>query len=802
MLDRTARRAEPRERYIGRPLPRFEDERLVAGKGRYTDDFHLAGECHAVFVRSPHPAAAIRSIDTAEAQRQPGVLAVLTGADYVAAGGRPIDHFADPADARDPTRRAFRSAPGALSIDIPHLPLPIEHTRYLGEPVAMVVAETLALAMDAAECVRVDYEPLPHVTDAEQALDPAATLVDAQVAGNRVVEARFGDGEATARALAGAHLVVEQRFAAQRVANAQMEPRAVIASFDPQTETYRMVAGSQGAVRQRDTLAATLGIEKDRVEVVCPDVGGGFGPRTNLSPEQPILALAARRIGRPVRWTSTRSEAFLTDYQCRDLVLNVRMGFGRDGRIAAYECEIIGNIGAYTVAFVPISNCYRVMTGVYDVPQAAVTILGALTNTMPTAPYRGAGRPEATYAMERTLDIAARRLGLDRLDIRRRNLIARDRLPYTSAMDLTYDSGDFAANMEQALQAADWRGFPARRDAAARRGRRAGIGIANYVESPVGIPHERVDMTVEGEGRVRVVTGTQSTGQGHETSFAQVVADLFGITPRQVVLVSGDTRVVRSGGGTHSDRSMRLGGTLLVRNADEIIERARRIVIHRTGAAPEDVTFSDGLFRLTGGNESFDIFDVARLAETDATLPEDLRGPLAASKVFSGRIPAYPTGAAVCEVEIDPETGAVEVTRYTSVDDAGQPINPLILHGQVHGGIVQGAGQALFEEIVHDSGGQVATGSFMDYAMPRAGRMPRFTVDLVEDPTAGNPLRVKGGGESGITPALATTMNAIVDALADLGVEHLDMPASAARVWAAIAAATAAEPSRDHSVNT
>jgi aerobic carbon-monoxide dehydrogenase large subunit len=778
-----SRLAEP---YIGRPLPRFEDERLTTGNGRFTDDFHLPSSCHAAFVRSPYPAARIVRIGVAEALRAQGVLAVLTGADYVAAGGRPIEHAADPADARDHTRRAFRFFPGTLSVDIPHLPMPVERVRYLGESVAMVVAETAALAQDAAELVEVEYEELPHVLGAEQALAPGAPLVDANVEGNLVVQARFGDHEATERALAGSPLVVEQRFVNQRVANAQMEPRSAIVSLDPATGIYSMIAGSQGAVRQRDMLAAALGLEKDRVEVICPDVGGGFGPRTNLAPEQPMLAIAARMTGRPVRWTSTRSEAFLTDYQGRDLVLRARMGLTSEGLITAYACEIIGNVGAYTVSFVPMSNSFRIMTSVYDVPHAAATIRGALTNTVPTGPYRGAGRPEAIHAIERTLDIAARRLGIDRAEIRRRNLVSRVRLPYTSPMGLTYDSGDFAANMERALEASDWSGFGARRVGAEARGKLAGIGLANYVESPVGFAHERIDIAVESEGRIRVVTGTQSTGQGHETSFAQIVADLLGVEPRQVALISGDTRIVRSGGGTHSDRTMRLGGQLLVENAGKIVAKARMILASHMRCAAADVSWSDGLFRVAGSNESFDVFEVARLAEADETLPEAPGGPLSTSATFTGRLPAHPTGAAVCEVEVDPETGLVEVTRYISIDDVGQPINPLILHGQVHGGIVQGAGQALLEQMVHDSSGQVATGSFMDYALARADRMPSFSVSLMEDPTQGNPLRVKGGGESGITPALAATMNAVVDALAGLGLEHVDMPATPARIWALI----------------
>jgi len=787
MLDRMPDYAGTAQPFVGRPLPRFEDFRLVQGNGRFTDDFTLPRECHAVFVRSPYPHARIVAIDAADAGRQAGVLAIVAGADYVAAGGRPIGHFADPADARDHTKRAFRSFAGNVSIDIARLPMPTDRVRYLGEPVVLVVAESLAAAHDAAERVTVRYEALPSVTDAEAALRDGAPCIDKDIVGNLAVDARFGDSDGTDKAIAAATLVVEQTYVNQRIVCAQMEPRSVIVDFDAARGIIKMIAGSQGAIRQRDTLAAALGLERDKVEVICPDVGGAFGTRTNLAPEQAVLAVAARQIGRPVRWTSTRSEAFLTDYQCRDMITRVRMGFDARGRIAGYACEILGNVGAYTVAFVPMANSFRVMTTVYDVPRACVAIKGVLTNTVPTSPFRGAGRPEATYAMERTLDIAAARLKINRIEIRRRNLVAHKRLPYTSALGLTYDSGDFSGNLDRVLDIADWDGFAQRRKAARKRGRLAGIGVANYVESPVGIPHERIDVTVQPEGVVKVVTGTQSTGQGHETTFAQVMADRLGVTPDQVRLISGDTRIVQSGGGSHSDRSMRIGGALLVETSAGIVAKARDILAHHLHVSPEDVTFSDGLMRVKNTNDTFDVFEVARIAGRGGSLPDSLRGPLSASSSFTGRMPAYPTGAAVCEVEIDPDTGTVDVTRYTSIDDAGQPINPLILHGQVHGGIAQGVGQALYEGVVYDAGsGQVATGSFMDYQIARAHNMPSFSVDLSEDPTHGNPLRVKGGGESGITPALATTINAVVDALSEFGVEHIDMPATPAKIWTLI----------------
>jgi len=455
-----------------------------------------------------------------------------------------------------------------------------------------------------------------------------------------------------------------------------------------------------------------------------------------------------------------------------------------------------GNVGAHPVTYVPLSNAYRVTPTVYDIAVATVTIRGAFTNTVPTAPFRGAGRPEATFAIERLIDIAARRLGMDRLALRRRNLIRRAQLPYHSATGLIYDSGNFRANMDGAVKLADWAGFAARRREAKRRGRLAGIGIASYVESPVGQPNEYVRVTVSADRAIEAVAGTQSSGQGHETTFAQVLADRFGIAPEQVKLVTGDTAIVPAGGGTHSDRSMRLAGTLLVEASDRIVGQARKVFAALTGSPETEVHFEDGFFESPRSNRRLDIYDIARAILTEQALPPQLRAPLTSEARFTGRIPAYPTGCAVCEVEIDPHTGLVAMKRYSSVDDCGQPINPLILHGQVHGGIAQGAGQALSECFTHDpASGQVLTASFMDYAVPRADTVPNFTVELAEDPTKGNPLRVKGGGEAGITPAPAVIMNAVVDALSVHGIEHIDMPATPARVWAAIkAAAPDAEP--------
>jgi carbon-monoxide dehydrogenase large subunit len=786
--------AAQRAPFIGRPMRRLEDVRLTTGRGRYTDDIDLPAQAHAAFVRSPHPHARIVRLDAAAAHAMPGVLAVFTAQDYAAAGGRGIEHFAVPADAHDVKRPAFHDWRGAAPLRIRVLPLAVDKVRYVGEPIVMVVAESARLARDAAERVAVDYEALPAVTDARAALAPGAPLVHDAAPGNLALHVELGDAAAVEAALAAAHLVVAHAFRSQRIVSAQMEPRAALGAYDRASGLFTVISGSQGAVRLKTTLADCLAVAPEQVHAITPDVGGAFGLRTNVYPEQVMVAFAARALGRPVKWLGDRSECFLADFQGRDLVTAARLAVDADGRILAMAVDHIGNLGAYPVSYVWLSNAYRVTPSVYDVPLVHLSLRAALTNTVPTAPYRGAGRPEATLVIERLIDLAAKRLGIDRVELRRRNLVRRTQLPYRSATGLTYDSGDFRGNMARALALAQWKGFPARRRAARKRGRLAGIGIANYVESPVGMPAEYVRLTVEPEGVVEAVAGTQSTGQGHETTFAQVLADRLGIRPEQVRLVTGDTKAVPSGGGSHSDRSMRLAGTLLVRTSDKVIAQARAVFAALTGARAEDVRFDDGFFHALHSNRRLDIFDIARAIADDPALAPDLRQPLCGEQSFYGRIPAYPTGCAVCEVEIDPDTGAVVLTRYTSVDDAGQAINPLILHGQVHGGIVQGAGQALMETTAHDGAGQVLAASFMDYAVPRADAVPTFAVELVEDPTDGNPLRVKGGGEAGITPALAVVTNAIVDALSGYGIEHIDMPATPARVWAALRAAQGVAP--------
>ena len=779
--------APARGPFIGRPMPRFEDLRLVRGGGRYTDDVSVPQQAFALFVRSPHAHARLISIDTSAAASRSGVLALLTGRDYVADGHLGMSHQPNPADALDVRKPSFAPAADGKILDERQLPLATDRVRYVGEAVAIVVAETLSAARDAAEAVAVEYQVLPAATDVLAALADGAPQVWPDAPKNLALDNAFGDRVAVEAAMAQAHLVVKQTIRSQRTASAFMEPRSAIGSYDAGENQYTLISGCQGVHRVRQPLAECLNVAPERVRVICPDVGGAFGSRTNLYPEQVAVCWAARRLGRSVKWTSDRNEAFLTDYTARDVVAKARLAFDRKGRMRALAFELTGNVGAHTVSYVPLSNGYRVAPTIYDVPMAWVRLRGVMTNTVPTAPFRGAGRPEATAVIERLIDIAARRLRIDRIELRRRNLIRHDRLPHRTATGLTYDSGDFAGNLERALATSDWNGFAARRKAAKKRDRLLGIGVANYVETPVGMPHERVALNVSAKGKVDLAIGTQSSGQGHETSFRQVMADQLGVVPDSINFLGGDSAMLASGGGTHSDRSMRLAGSLMMETSRTVIEKARRIAAIMLNVPEGEIAFSDGLFATPSSNRRLTLFDIAAAIEELPSLPDDLKGPLKAEATFTGRIPAYPTGAAVCEVEVDSETGAIDVRRYTSIDDGGQPINPLILHGQVHGGVAQGLGQAMLEAAVYEDGsGQLLSASFLDYGMPRADHLPHLDVELTEDPTKGNALRVKGGGEAGITPSSAALINAVIDALAEFGIEHIDMPATPQRIWRAI----------------
>jgi carbon-monoxide dehydrogenase large subunit len=767
---------------FGKPVRRQEDPRLVTGRGCYSDDVTLPGQAYACFVRSPHAHAGIRGIDGAGAAKVAGVLAVLTGADAVADGLGPIPHRPVPTN---PHEVPLRSRDGSAFFLSPHRPLPTDRARFVGEAVAMVIAETPATARDGAEAVAVDYEPLPVVVASVDAAAGGAPRIWEESTSNVCVDSEAGDATATEAAFARAAHVVRLQTRVNRVTGVPMEPRAALGVWDDASDRYTLYAGSGGSVRIKSDLAATLGVPERAVRVVAREVGGNYGTRNAFYPEFALVAWAARRLRRPVKWTGDRREGFLTDYQARDLVSHLELALDADGRFLGLRGVNTSNVGAYGVSFIPLAKGVGVLPSVYHLPAAAMRGQGVLSNTAPTYPYRSAGRPEALFALERLIDLAARRHGFDRVELRRRNLVAATAMPYRNPLGLLYDSGDYPAAQDRAIALADWSGFEARRAEARRRGRYRGIGIANYLEINTGVPRERAEITVQPEGRIDVVIGTLSAGQGHETSFAQLIAEWFDVDLAQVRLLTGDTDVATVGGGSHSGRSMRLGAVVMARAADQIVERGRRLAAWLLEAAEADIEFVRRRFTVKGTDRSVDLFAVAAAAaRTEA--PEALRGPLAGTGDETMSVPSYPYGCAVCEVEVDPETGVTEVVRYTSVDDVGRAVNPLILEGQAHGGIAAGVGQALWEQCAYDASGQLQSATFMDYAIPRADALPAFTTELSEVPSTSNPLGLRGGGEGGTTPALGAVVNAIVDALAELGVEHLEMPATPERVWRAI----------------
>jgi carbon-monoxide dehydrogenase large subunit len=772
----------------GSPPGRREDERLLTGAGQYADDIDLVRPACAKMVRSPHAHARILAIDTGAAAASPGVLAVLTGADLRADGLAPIPHQTGSSKRGSDMPLAHRD--GSERLITQQWPLPLDCARFAGEAVAMVVAETAAQAQDAAELVSVEWQPLPAVVHAVDALKSGAPQLWDHIPGNRTIEGHLGDEAATEAAFVRAAHRVRLTSTVQRVTGVHMEPRAVSASWDAETGVYTVHASHGiGVVQFRDELAVVLGVDPDRVRVIAPrDVGGNFGTRNATYPEFVLVAWAARRLNRTVTFKAERNEAFLSDFQGRDLHIDAELALDEAGNFLALRSVNTSNQGAYTTSFVPLNKGAQLMPSLYRIPVAHVTARAAVTNTPATIPYRSAGRPEAIYAIERLVDLAARQCGFDRAELRRRNMIAADQQPYRNSLGVTYDNGDYAGVMHRALDLAGWAEFPARRTASAARGLCRGIGIGNYIETTSGAPRERAEIVVLPDRHIDVIIGTQSTGQGHETAFPQLVAEWFGVAPECVALRTGDTDFVKAGGGSHSGRSLRLASLVMHEATTEIVDKARAIAaaVFETDAA--EVKFQSGQFRIEGTDLTLDIFQIARAALDDARVPDDLRGPLTATsdKVRPGL--AFPYGTAVCEVEIDPETGALTIERYTSVDDVGRALNPMILHGQTHGGIAQGVGQALREQIAFDpDSGQNITGSFMDYAITRASDLPFMTTVLNEVPAASHPLGFRPGSEGGTTPALGATINAIVDALAEFGVRHVEMPATPCRIWHAIA---------------
>ena len=772
-------KTEYRANGIGAPLPRTEDLRLVTGKGNYASDNFPEDLCHAVILRSPHAHARIRAIDTSKATAVPGVLAVLTGKDAAADAIGAIPHSPD---WQGPPDAELRLPEGFDVYLTDNTPLPTEIVRYVGEGVAMIVAETAAGAADAAELVEVDYELLPAVTDSILSMKMSAPQIWPNCPSNIALTCEVGDAEATDDAFARATHIVRFDSRIHRVTGSPMEPRAVLGEYDKEKDFYTLHAASgRGAVQTRERLAVTLGVQKEQCRAVFGDMGGNFGTRNAFSPEFALMPWAARNVGRPVKWTASRTECFLSDYQARDLYSNSELALDAEGNFLALRGENTLNLGAYTVYFWPLRKGLSMMQGTYDIPAIYFKGHAVLTNTAPTAVYRSAGRPEAIYMIERLIDQASEQCGFDRVELRRQNLIQSNDMPFTNGVGVTYDSGDYTAAMEEAMRESDWNGFEDRKAESAKRGLCRGHGIANYIEVTSGIPRERAEIIITNDGYVELVVGTMSSGQGHETSFPQLICEWLEIPFDKIRFIVNDTNRVSVGGGSHSGRSMRLVSIAASEAVQELLENGKRGAAHALQTPLEEIKYAEGAFRSPGG-ASLDLWAAAKTSESEPNLPK-----LEGIGDIVNRVGGYPYGAHACEVEVDPETGHVEILEWTAIDDVGRAVNPLILHGQAHGAAVQGIGQAMLESIEYDpKSAQLLTGSFMDYAMPRADNMPSFKTLVTEIPASSHPLGIRPGGEGGTTPALGLLINAIVDALSDYGVTHIEMPATPERVWRAI----------------
>jgi carbon-monoxide dehydrogenase large subunit len=743
---------------------------------------NLAHQAHAALVRSPHAHARIGKIDARAALRMPGVLAVLTAAELTA------DRVGDL-----PTDRNRKRADGSPAFPTPRPALARGRARHVGDPVAMVVAETLQQALDAVGHVKVDYEPLPAVAATAAARRPGAPAVWDEASDNVAFVAQAGHPDAVARAIEQAPHVTRLDYVVTRVAVAPLEPRAAVGEYDRRTGRYTLHTGIQGPHGTRQLVAGVLKVPLSHLRVITADVGGSFGMRSGLYPEMILVLWASKRLGRPVKWTSDRREGFVTDEHGRDNVSRVELALDRDGTFLALRVAITLNVGAYLTprSAGPGTNNIGGVAGMYTTPVIHHQTTGVFTNTTPTGPYRGAGRPEATYAIERVIDVAARELGMDPVALRRKNLIPSSAMPFKTGLVFTYDCGDFARGMDMALSLADHGGFEKRRAEARTRGCLRGLGIANAIEVAGGpytsVNPDTTQICVNPDGSVTVSTGSTSMGQGNETAFAQIVAETLAVPVERIQVLWGDTDALGTGRGNGGSGALTVGGSAVLRASERIVERGRKIAARMLEAAPEDIAYKDGRYSVAGTDKGVAFADVARTAYTPRQQPAGLEPGFTESAAFTPPAVTFPNGCQVCEVEIEEATGVLRIVRHTVVDDVGRMVNPLLVKGQIHGGVVQGLGQALFEDLVYDPDtGQLLSGSFMDYAMPRADDVPFFEVDSHEVPTAVNPLGAKGVGEAGTVGALPALVNAVNDALAPLGIRHLDMPMTPERIWRAI----------------
>jgi carbon-monoxide dehydrogenase large subunit len=767
---------------VGQPIRRVEDQRFITGSGRYTDDINLAGQAYGYVLRSPEANARITALDTAAAMAAPGVLAVITGAEIAAEGGNELP-CAIPMENRDGSQATLPQ----------RVVLCTDRVRHVGDHVAFVVAESLTQAKDAAELIEVSYETLPAIADTEAADQPGQPLVHDNVPANLAFDWEFGTRVEAEQALAGAAHVTTLKVVNNRLVANPMEPRACVADYDAGGDRLTLHACTQGGHLWLGLLAGVLKMPPEKMRVLTPDVGGGFGMKAFFYPEYAMAAWAARKLRRPVKWTAERStDGFLSDVMGRDHVTVAKLGFDTDHRIVGMAVETSANMGAYCnlfAPFIPTGAALKVLPGVYDVKRLVYRVKGVLTNTTPVDAYRGAGRPEAIYLMERLIDQAARELGLAPVEIRRRNFIAPAAMPFRTVAGERYDSGDFDRVLSAALEASDWAGFEGRKAQSARQGRRRGIGLSYYIESTMGDPQEMARIEFLEDGTIGVTVGTQSNGQGHETTYIQVLVDRLGVPFDKVKILQGDSASLPFGGGTGGSRSLTAAGWAIRDASDQVIERGKAYAAREFESAAADIEFlrEDGLFRVVGTDRQIGILELAAKARA---MPAPAEGVESMDAQATAKIEqwTFPNGCHVAEVEIDPETGMTTIERYTAVDDFGVVVNPLLVAGQVHGGVAQGIGQALYEHAIYDDSGQLVAGSFMDYCMPRADSIPAMDVKTVEIPCQNNPMGIKGCGEAGSVASPAAVINAVIDALEDLGVTAVDMPATPLRIWQLIQA--------------
>ncbi len=770
---------------IGEPIQRKEDPKLLRGEGRYTDDINLPGQAYAYILRSSIAHGRIKSIDTSEAARMPGVLAVYTGADMKPYGTL---QSALPFKSRDGSDLKKPGRPA----------LPTDKVRFVGDPIACVVAETLLQAKDAAEAIGVDIEPLPVVTTPEQATAPGAPALFEDVPGNVCLDFHYGDTEKVNAAFAQAAHKVKLKLRNTRLIVNAMEPRAAIGSFDKSNERYTLHTVSQGVMGMKAGIVNVMKTTPDKVHIITGNVGGSFGMKAQVYPEYICILHAARALGRPVKWTDERSSSFMSDNHGRDHEQTAELALDAEGHFLAIRLSGYGNLGGFQGAMSPqppTLNIVRNVISLYRTPVMEVSTKCVFTNTTFVSPYRGAGRPEGNYFMERLIDYAAAECGFDRIELRRKNQIRKSEIPWKAASGATYDSGDFPAILKQALEVSDFKGFNKRKRESKKNGKLRGIGVGCYLEVTAPANKEMGGISFDADGGVTIRTGTLDYGQGHATPFAQVLSEKLGVPFEKIRLLQGDSDELIAGGGTGGSRSMMNSGMAIVEASAKVIEQGKQIASHALEASASDIEFKDGRFTVAGTDRSVGIMELAQKVRSGAIkLPPDAPQSLDVKHVSDGAPAAYPNGCHVCEVEIDPETGNTEIVKYTAVNDFGTIINPMLVDGQTHGGVVQGIGQTLLEHTVYDEQGQLLSGSYMDYALPRAIHAPDFVVRSHPVPAKTNPLGVKGCGEAGCAGSLTSIMNAVVDALSVYGIKHIDMPATPQRVWQAIQDAKRAQP--------